>query len=224
MGTDERTPREATIETGDWWSRELRQAVKGLARHCATTDDRPARAHACRHTYDGRDWLVATDGYRALFIADRLDVSAMNDCGLDGFHRSALHAAAKRKLYDGPVTLPLSNIDLGAPNVVGCIPRTIGAVTIERQPGHELMILDGHDAAGYQRGAWRVRSVDGDPGRPLACRPDFLDDVADALNTSRLLVGYADNPNAAFLVRDAEPVTRTCRIDGFALVMPQRMA
>lgn len=226
MGTDERTPREATIETGDWWGRELRQAVKGLARHCGTDADRPARQYACRHQYDGRSWLVATDGYRALFIADRLDISALSDAGIDGIHRSDLHAAAKRKLYDGPVTMPVQDIPHGgAPNVVGCIPAPTGTVTIERNGnGGNLLVLAEHDAAGFERGHWQVRSVEGKLSFPLACRRDYLDDVADALNTNRLTLGFRDKIGPPLLVRDAEPPSRVNRIDGFALVMPVRMA
>ena len=224
MGTNERPPREATIQDGNNWSTELRAAVLGLARHCCRETDRPAMNHAARAQYDGRSWMVATDGYRALFVADALDVSGLNDAGLDGIHRTDLQAAAKRKLYDGPITLPVHHIDYGHPNVVGCIPAPVGAVTVERVSGADnVMILDGHEHAGFERGLWRVRDTDGDPGRPLACRPDFLHDAADALNTNRLNIGWTNSVGAPFLVRDAHPVTRAGRIDGFALVMPQRI-
>ncbi len=230
MGNSERTPREATISPASHGlSRELRMALRGLAKHCGAEKDRPGLHRAYRVQYDGRSWLTATDGYRALFVADGwhgLDVSGLGDDGLDGILSADLRQAVKGKLHDGAVTVPVSGINYGGPNVVGCIPPASAAVTVERNHDRsgELFIVAGHDAAGYARSIWhRVGVPDIGPTMPLAVRTDQLGDMADALNTQRLILGYQpDRPLAPVLVR--AQAQHVGIVDGFGILMPVRIA
>ena len=225
---DERSPREATIQPASHGlSAEMRIALRGLIKHCSADKARPALHYAARHQYDGRSWLVATDTYRALLVRegwDGLTLDGLDDGGLDGIHVKDLRAAVKGRQYDGGVTVPISAIDYGAPNVVDCIPAPSAAVTVERQDrsSGELFTVAG-DGAGYVRSTWRI--VGGDdiaPERALAIRVEHLDDAAKALNTSRLIVGYApDRPNHPFLIRPAHQHVTT--VDGFVISMPVRI-
>lgn len=228
MDTDDRTPREALyLGVRD---HKLRAELRGLARHVSRDKSRPAICDVYGSTYDGREWLTATDSYRALFTPARGD--ALRDGEV--IARKEIDAVSRGRLHERAEARPTGR-SFAPPNAVGCIPGTfagsyriapIAPDGLTGQPaetvaiGYDSIAGSGERLVGLH--AWRLLGSSDDaeaPALPVAhVRPAFLTDAWQALGEpAELVVNVTDTATRPTVITAAGT-------DAFVLLMTVRVA
>lgn len=222
MGTNERTPREALyLGVRD---HKLKAELRGLSRHVSRDTSRPAIGAVYGSTYDGSEWLTATDSYRALFTPARGEALRHGEV-IEGKH---IGEVSRGRLHERAIA-EVSGRSFAPPNAVGCIPGSfagsyriapIAPDGLTGQPAATVALgqtLTDDDKRLTGLVAWRL--VDSDGSAPVAhVRPQFLTDAWQALNEpAELVVRVAERSTQPVIITAADTAA-------FVLLMTVRVA